>query len=163
MIKIYTNILKIQLKISQVKSFWNLQKKLHQEWVQFIPLELFIEISKRFLSFSFSFSFSFLFLFFFFFSFSFSFSFLFFLYLIIESNQKTRSNILLETKNHKMNAIICDFGLARMSSEMNVISFSFRFPFVFSFLFFSFLFFSFLFFFFLSFPFLYLHLNDKNK
>ena len=38
-------------------------------------------------------------------------------------NEKIRSNILLERQDSKMNAIICDFGLARISSETNVIFF----------------------------------------
>jgi len=50
--------------------------------------------------------------------------------------KKFRSNILLEIQNNKMNAIICDFGLARISSEANVLIFFLYFH---SFLSFSFL------------------------
>jgi len=45
------------------------------------------------------------------------------------------SNILLEEENNKLSAVICDFGLARISSESNVI-------FLFSFFLFFSLFFS---------------------
>ena len=48
------------------------------------------------------------------------------------------SNILLEEIDNKLSAVICDFGLARISSESNVIFFfflSFFFLFLFSFFF----------------------------
>jgi len=69
MMKIYTNISKIQQKIFQVKLFWNWPKILHLEWIWFIQLELLIEISNRFLSFFLSFPFLFFFFLFFLFSF----------------------------------------------------------------------------------------------
>ena len=44
---------------------------------------------------------------------------------------KNRSNILLEIVNDKMSAIICDFGLARISSDKTVFFFfSFSFLFI---------------------------------
>jgi len=43
------------------------------------------------------------------------------------NKNKTRSNILLEVENNRMNAIICDFGLARISSEKNVYLFIYLF------------------------------------
>jgi len=49
----------------------------------------------------------------------------FFILFLSKKKKKNRSNILLEIKSGKMNAIICDFGLARMNSEGNVIFLSF--------------------------------------
>jgi len=57
----------------------------------------------------------------------------------MKKNEKIRSNILLEVQNSKMNAIICDFGLARISSETNVLSFSSFFSFYFDYSIFSFI------------------------